>query len=125
MSLEINGTTVIINGETIAVSKRPKFKKGAPKVESRTSFVGNETKVTQSRDFSEAVGMVTIALRNTVSNHTLIDGWLENVGKNAIRITDAETSYAVTFNQMSIEEEPERDLDSEEIEIVFKGGQGQ
>lgn len=125
MTLEINASTVIINGETIPVAKKPKYKRGTPKTETRTSLVGERVVVTQSQDFSEAVGEVTIALRATPANLELIEKWQDNIGKNAIRLIDNQTKFTKTFNQMSVEEDVEIDFDGEEIEVVFKGGQGQ
>ena len=125
MTLEINASTVIINGDTIPVAKKPKYKRGTPKTETRTSLVGERVVVTQSQDFSEAVGEVTIALRATPANLELIEKWQDNIGKNAIRLIDNQTKFTKTFNQMSVEEDVEVDFDSEEIEVVFKGGQGQ
>ena len=125
MTLEINASTVIINGETIPVAKKPKYKRGSPKTETRTSLVGERVVVTQSQDFSEAVGEVTVALRATPANLELIEKWQDNIGKNAIRLIDNQTKFTKTFNQMSVEEDVEVDFDSEEIEVVFKGGQGQ
>ena len=124
MTMEINASTVIINGETVAVSKKPKYKRGVPKVSTHTSLVGDGVKVTQSQDFSEAVGVVTIALRNTLTNVSLVENWQDNVGKNAIRLVDNQTGFTKTFNQMSIEEDVEIDFDAEEFEVSFKGGQG-
>ena len=124
MTMEINASTVIINGETVAVSKKPKYKRGVPKVNTHTSLVGDGVKVTQSQDFSEAVGVVTIALRNTLTNVSLVENWQDNVGKNAIRLVDNQTGFTKTFNQMSIEEDVEIDFDAEEFEVSFKGGQG-
>lgn len=124
MTLETNGSTVIINGETIAVAKKPKYKRGKQKVTSNTSLIGTQVVVTQSQDFSEAVGEVTIALRHTPENRERIEGWQDNIGKNAIRLIDNENGFTVTFNQMSVEEDPEHDFDSEEVEVTFKGGQG-
>ena len=124
MTMEINASTVIINGETVAVSKKPKYKRGVPKVSTHTSLIGDGVKVTQSQDFSEAVGVVTIALRNTLTNVSLVENWQDNVGKNAIRLVDNQTGFTKTFNQMSIEEDVEIDFDAEEFEVSFKGGQG-
>ena len=124
MTMEINASTVIINGETVAVSKKPKYMRGVPKVSTHTSMVGDGVKVTQSQDFSEAVGVVTISLRNTVTNISLVEDWQDNIGKNAIRLVDNQTGFTKTFNQMSIEEDIEIDFDSEEFEVSFKGGQG-
>ena len=124
MTMEINASTVIINGETLAVSKKPKYKRGVPKINTHTSLVGDSVKVTQSQDFSEAVGVVTISLRNTLTNISLVEDWQDNVGKNAIRLVDNQTGFTKTFNQMSIEEDIEIDFDSEEFEVNFKGGQG-
>lgn len=123
--LEINASTVIVNGETIPVSKKPKYKRGKPKVDTRTSLIGDRVIATQSQDFSEAVGEVTIAVRNTVANIEAIESWQDNIGKNAIRLIDKHSGFTKTFNQMSVEEDVEIDFDGEEIEIVFKGGQGQ
>lgn len=125
MSLEINASTVVINGETIPVSKKPKYKRGIPKTESRSSLIGERVVVTQAQDFSEAIGEVTVSVRGTVAMIEAIESWQDNIGKNAIRLIDNQTKFTKTFNQMSVEEDVEIDFDGEEIEIVFKGGQGQ
>lgn len=122
--LEINATTVQVNGQTVAVSKKPKYKRGVPKVTSNTSFIGDTVKVTQNTDYSEAIGEVTISLRNTLENITLLEEWQDNIGKNAIRMVDSGTGFTKTFNQMSISEDVEVDFDGEEFEVVFQGGQG-
>lgn len=124
MSLEISASTVIVNGETVAVSKKPKYKRGAPKVGTHTSLVGDTVKVTQSQDFSEATGEVSVSLRNTLTNLSLVESWQDAIGKNAIRLVDGSTGFTKTFNQMSVEEDIEIDFDSEEFEVIFKGGQG-
>lgn len=124
MTMEINASTVIINGETLAVAKKPKYKRGIAKVNTHTSLIGESVKVTQSQDFSEAIGGVTISLRNTATNISLVEDWQDNIGKNAIRLVDNQTGFTKTFNQMSIEEDVEIDFDSEEFEVDFKGGQG-
>lgn len=123
-TMEISATTVQVNGQTVAVAKKPKYKRGVPKVASNTSFVGNEVKVTQNVDYSEAIGEVTIALRNTLENVNLVEDWQDNIGKNAIRLVDSGTGFTKTFNKMSIEEDVEIDFDGEEFSVVFKGGQG-
>ena len=122
--MEVNATTVRVNGQTVAVAKKPKYKRGVPKVTSNTSFVGNTVKVTQSVDYSEAIGEATIALRNTLENITMMEDWQDNIGKNAIMLVDSETGFSKTFNQMSISEDIEVDFDGEEFEVVFQGGQG-
>ena len=122
--MEINATTVQVNGQTVAVAKKPKYKRGMPKVTSNTSFVGNEVEVTQNVDYSEAIGEVTIALRNTLKNVNLVEDWQDNIGKNAIRLVDTGTGFTKTFNQMSIDDDVEIDFDAEEIEVTFQGGQG-
>lgn len=124
MTMEINASTVIVNGETLAVSKKPKYKRGVPKINTHTSLVGDGVRVTQSQDFSEATGGVTISLRNTMTNIALVEDWQDKVGKNAIRLVDNQTGFTKTFNQMSVEEDIEIDFDSEEFEVKFKGGQG-
>jgi hypothetical protein len=124
MALEINANTVIINGQAVAIAKKPKYKRGSPKVNSNSAMVGNEVVISQSKDFSEAVGEVTIAVRATAENIELIESWQDSIGKNAIRMIDKDTGFTKTFNQMSVEEDAEIDFDSEEIEITFKGGRG-
>lgn len=121
---EINATTVQVNGGTVAVSKKPKYKRGTPKVTSNTSFIGDSVKVTQNTDFSEAIGEVTIALRNTMENITMLEDWQDNIGKNAVRMVDSATGFTKTFNQMSVSEDVEVDFDAEEFEVIFQGGQG-
>jgi len=124
MVMEVNASTVIINGEAIAVSKKPKYKRGVPKVTTNTSLVGDEVHVTQNKDFTDATGMVAIKVRNTLANIKLMESWQDNVGKNAVHIVDNAAVFSKTFNQMSVEADFEIDFDSEETEVVFKGGQG-
>jgi ABC-type iron transport system FetAB ATPase subunit len=45
MAVEINSGTVIVNGETIAVAKKPKYKRGVPQVTSNTSLIGDSVRV--------------------------------------------------------------------------------
>lgn len=123
-TIEINATTIQVNGQTVAVSKKPKYKRGVPKVTSHTSMIGDSVKVTQAVDYSEAIGEVTIALRNTIENVNMLEEWQDNIGKNAIRMVDNTTGFTKTFNNMSIEEDVEIDFSGEEFEVTFKGGQG-
>jgi len=123
MALEISGNTVDINGNIVAVSKKPKYKGGQPKTETRTAMVGKNVVNTQSRDYSEAYSVVTVTLRHTPENIALKEACQEKVGKNAIRILDEDTGFIKTFNQCSVEEDPEHDFDGEDFEIVFHGNQ--
>lgn len=124
MSLEINASTVQVNGQTVAVAKRPKYKRGTPKITTNTSLVGDGVRVTQSKDYSEAIGEVTIALRNTTENIALLEDWQDNIGKNAVRMVDSKTGFTKTFNQMSTTEDVEIDFDGDSFEVTFQGGQG-
>jgi len=124
MSVEINSSTVIINGETIAVAKKPKYKRGVPEVSSNTSLIGDTVKVTQSLDYSKAIGEVILAFRNTIGNIKSLEGWQDKVGANAVRLIDNPTGFTKTFNKLSIEEDVEIDFDSELFEVTFRGGAG-
>jgi len=124
MSVEINSSTVIINGETIAVAKKPKYKRGVPEVSSNTSLIGDTVKVTQSKDYSKAISEVTLAFRHTTGNIKSLEGWQDKVGANAIRLIDNATSFTKTFNKLSIEEDVEIDFDAESFEVTFRGGAG-
>ena len=121
MAIEINATTVIINGKTIAISKKPKYMRGKSKMNFNTHAVGDEIKVTQSIDYTEAMGKVTLMLRNTLENINNLEDWQDNPAKNAIRIIDNETGFTKTFAEMSIGEDPEIDFDAEEFEVMFMG----
>lgn len=124
MTQEVNATTVIVNGEVVAVHSKPKYKRGVPKVKSNASLIGSEVHVTQNVDFTEATGQVTLALVNTVKNIELMESWQDNIGKNAIRLVDNDTGFTKTFNNMSVTDDFEIDFSSEETEIVFNGGKG-
>ena len=124
MALELNGSTVIVNGETIAIAKKPKYRNGEPKINTHTSLVGEQVHVTQSQDFSEAIGEVTITLRNTKRNVLKLEEWQSNVGLNAVRIVDNRQGFNKTFNEMSVSDDVEIDFDGEEFEVVFQGAQG-
>lgn len=124
MSIEINATEVVINGQAVAPSKKIKFKTGVPKVTSHSSLLGDQVLVTQAVDFSEAIGQVTLSFRHTLKNLELLSEWQEKVGKNAIRFIDSPTGFTKTFNQLSVEEDPEIDFDSDEFEVTFRGGTG-
>lgn len=123
MALEISANTVDVNGSIVAVSKKPKYKAGRPKTETRTAMIGNTVVNTQSKDFSEAYSTVTISLRNTEENIALVESWQEKVGKNAIRLLDEDSGFIKTFNQCSVEEDVEYDFDGEDFEVVFNGNQ--
>jgi len=123
MGLEIGATTVDVNGTVVAVAKKPKYKAGKPKIETRTAMVGNKTVNSQSRNFEEAYSVVTIALRSLPENIKMVEGWQENVGKNAIRLMDEDTGFIKTFNECSVEDDVEYDFDGEEFEVVFNGNQ--
>lgn len=124
MALEINATTVRINGENTAVSKKPKYTRGVPKITTTVSLIGNTVIPTQSQDFSEAMGKVTLTYRTTLENIQRLEDWQDNVGMNAVILIDNPTGFTKTFNNMSVEEDPEQDFDSGEFEVVFTGGQG-
>lgn len=124
MALAINATTVRINGENIAVSKKPKYMRGVPKTTISPSLIGDTVVPSESQDFSEAIGSVTISLRNTFGNIQHLEDWQNNIGKNAVMLIDSATTFTKTFNNMSVEEDVEIDFDSDEFEVVFKGGQG-
>lgn len=124
MSLAINATTVIVNGENIAVSKKPKYMRGVPKTVISPSLIGDTVIPSESQDFSEAIGSVTISIRNTLGNVQLLEDWQNNVGKNAVMLIDNATGFTKTFNNMSVEEDVEVDFDSDDMEIILKGGQG-
>ena len=124
MSLAINATTVRINGENIAVSKKPKYMRGVPKTTISPSLIGDTVIPSASQDFSEAIGSVTISLRPNIKNIQLLEDWQNNVDKNAVLLIDSATGFTKTFNNMSVEEDIEVDFDSDVFEVVFKGGQG-
>jgi len=121
---EVKANTVIVNGQTVAVSKNPKYKRGVPKVKTNTSFIGNEVVPTQSVDYSEAIGKCTIALRNTLENITMLEDWQDNIGKNEVRMVDTDTGFTKTFKKLSVSDDVEIDFDSSEFEVIFEGGQG-
>lgn len=119
----VNANTVVVNGGTIAVSEKPKYKRGVPKVDVQTATIGDKVQVYENVDYTEATGEVTIKIKPTVENIELVEDWQDNAGKNAIRMVDSRTGFTKTFNNMSIMEDVEIDFASD-IEIVFKGGQG-
>jgi len=123
MSLLINANTVSINGVTVPVNGKPKWKGGAPKVTVKTATVGDKVMTYEEVDYTEAIGSVTISIMPTVANVELFESWQANIGKNAIRIVDTKTQFTKTFNNMSISEDVEFDT-TDAIEIVFMGGQG-
>lgn len=124
MPLEINATTARINGETFAVSKKPKYKRGVAKITSNPSLIGDTVVVTHSKDFTEAMGEVTLSFRHTPYHIQAAESWQDKEGNNAVMLIDVGTGWTKTFNQMSVEEDIEHDFDSGEFEVVFKGGQG-
>lgn len=121
--LIVNANTVQVNGQTVAIVGKPVYKRGKPKVDVKTATVGEEVRVYESLDYTEAIGSVTIKLQPTNENIELIEDWQDNIGKNAIRMTDRKTGFTKTFKNMSISEDLEIDFDAE-IEVEFVGGQG-
>lgn len=122
MSLLVNANTVIINGVPVAVTVKPKYKRGVPKVEVKTATVGDEIHLYENVDYTEATGACTITMAPTSANIELLESWQDNKGKNAIRMLDTKDGFTKTFNKMSIMEDIEIDF-SADIEVPFIGGQ--
>lgn len=122
--VEINGLTAIVNGETIALADKPSFNKGGAKIVANPTMVGSNISIVYGRDYTEAIGMVTLPLRNTKPNMEKIEDWRDNVGSNSIRILDNDSGYSISFPNMSIMESPDIDLKSNITEIKFEGGIG-
>ena len=119
----VNANTVVVNGQTIAVGDKPKYKRGVPKVDVKTATIGDKVLVYENVDYSEATGQVVIKIQPTAENIEMLENWQDNAGKNAIRMVDSRTGFTKTFNNMSIMEDVEIDF-SAEIEVTFTGGQG-
>lgn len=119
----VNANTVVVNGQTIAVVDKPKYKRGVPKVDVKTATIGDKVLVYENVNYSEATGEVVIKIQPTAENIEMLENWQDNIGKNAIRMVDSRTGFTKTFNNMSIMEDIEIDF-SVEIEVTFTGGQG-
>ncbi|MDY0193571.1 MAG: hypothetical protein RBR93_08590 [Aliarcobacter butzleri] len=119
----VNANTVVVNGQTVAVVDKPKYKRGVPKVDVKTATIGDKVLVYENVDYSEATGAVVIKIQPTAENIEMLESWQDNIGKNAIRMVDSRTGFTKTFNNMSIMEDIEIDF-SVEIEVTFTGGQG-
>jgi hypothetical protein len=119
----VNANTVVVNGQTVAVVEKPKYKRGVPKVEVKTATIGDKVQVYENVDYTEATGEVVIKIQPTAENIELLENWQDNIGKNAIRMVDSRTGFTKTFNNMSIMEDVEIDFGTE-IEVTFTGGQG-
>lgn len=119
----VNANTVVVNGQTVAVVDKPKYKRGVPKVDVKTATIGDKVLVYENVDYSEATGEVVIKIQPTAENIEMLENWQDNIGKNAIRMVDSRTGFTKTFNNMSIMEDIEVDF-SAEIEVTFTGGQG-
>jgi hypothetical protein len=119
----VNANTVVVNGQTVAVVGKPKYKRGVPKVDVKTATIGDKVLVYENVDYSEATGAVVIKIQPTAENIEMLENWQDNIGKNAIRMVDSRTGFTKTFNNMSIMEDIEIDF-SAEIEVTFTGGQG-
>lgn len=119
----VNANTVVVNGQTVAVVEKPKYKRGVPKVEVKTATIGDKVQVYENVDYTEATGEVVIKIQPTAENIELLENWQDNIGKNAIRMVDSRTGFTKTFNNMSIMEDVEIDFGAE-IEVTFTGGQG-
>lgn len=119
----VNANTVVVNGQTVAVVEKPKYKRGVPKVEVKTATIGDKVQVYENVDYTEATGEVVIKIQPTSENIELLENWQDNIGKNAIRMVDSRTGFTKTFNNMSIMEDVEIDFGAE-IEVTFTGGQG-
>jgi len=119
----INANTVSINGVTVAVAGKPKWKRGAPKTTVKTATVGAKVVPFEEVDYTEAVGSVTISIMPTPTNIELLEAWQDNIGKNAIRLVDTQAQFTKTFNNMTVSEDIEIDT-ANPIDITFMGGQG-
>lgn len=121
MSQTVN-YAVQVNGSAIAIVGKVKFKKGYPKVNTKTASIGDKVVPYEDVDFTEAMGTVTIKLPNTAKNQGFVSDWQENRGKNALHLTDKSSGEVIVFKQQSISEDVE--FEGEDFDVVFTGGQG-
>lgn len=124
MTQEVQYRTAIVNGEAVPTTKKPKFKSGKPKINNHVSVLGTEVSISWDEDYTEATGSVTLYMARTPANYALIESWQDNPGLNAVRIVDTPAGLSKTFNKMSVLEDIEFDGESEDIEVMFGGGQG-
>ena len=113
---------VQVNGSAIAIVGKVKFKKGYPKVTTKTASIGDTIVPYEDVDFTEAMGTVTLTLPNTVENQEFVDDWQDNRGLNALHLTDKASGKVVVYKKQSISEDVE--FEGEDFEVVFAGGQG-
>lgn len=123
MSGVINLNTIVVNGEPVAVTGKPTYKRGVPKVDVKTATVGDNVELYESLDYTEAMGEAKFKMQPTAINIEMLENWQDNVGKNSVRMIDTRDGLTKTFNKMSISEDVEVDGDTE-IEVIFIGGQG-
>ena len=121
MSQTVN-YAVQINGQAVAIVGKVKFKKGFPKVTTKSASIGEDVIPYEDVDYSEAIGTVTIKLPNTARNQGYITDWQRNRGKNALHLTDKASEEVVVFKKQSVSEDVE--FEAEDFEVVFTGGQG-
>ena len=122
--VELNGLTAIVNGETIALADKPSFNTGGAKIIANPTMVGANISIVYGLDYTEAIGRVTLPLRNTKPNMEKIEDWRNNLGSNSIRVLDNESGFSISFPNMSIMESPDIDLKSNMTEVKFEGGIG-
>ena len=71
----VNANTAVINGATVAVVEKPKYKRGVPKVEVKTATIGDKVQVYENVDYTEATGECTIKVQPTAENIELLEDW--------------------------------------------------
>ncbi len=121
MALTIDEITATVNGETVALAALPKVTKGQPTVETTTQTVGTTVEPIATRDFSTAIGKMTLTLKVTLENQALVDKWEENVGENEISFTNGQGLTQI-LKKASVAEPPEFDYSSgNDVEINFEG----
>jgi len=124
MSMQENNLTLEINDVQVAyVPNSIKFRDGKGAVSVNVNAAGGgSTTITHSVDLENAKSMVSVQLRMTKYNDELVRGYFANIGANTIRLSNNTTGYTKSFTEMSLTEDPERELSTDGmIEIVFEG----
>ncbi len=112
--------TVVINGQTTAVSKNPRYMPGGAPVKVYTATVGDTIYYVHDPDYQEVGGQLTISLRNTASNQDLAIEMQSKVADNSVHTLDVRSGSARVFAKLSVTEQLDFS-NEEEFDIVLKG----
>lgn len=116
-----NPTVEVNNGTVGIVPNSLSYKSGKGNINLRSqSSGGNSISMVKTVDAETKKSMVKFSIYNIKPNKDLLNGWQDAVNGNSIRLSEGD--FTVSFRNMFVIEDPERDLGADATwEISFEG----